>query len=103
MVQHPAIQRTFTPETLREQFEAAGLHQIAMHIVPSSGVPSLDMSDIFHKLGLRGLLAFFFKTYPKLVRKLLFDARFRKAHQIDEQLTKLSQKYMGYALIVGEK
>jgi ubiquinone/menaquinone biosynthesis C-methylase UbiE len=43
------------------------------------------------------------KTYPKLVWKLLFDARFRKAHQIDEQLTKLSQAYMGYALIVGQK
>jgi SAM-dependent methyltransferase len=103
LAEHPATQRTFTPETLRKQFEETGLLEIEVEVVPASEAPSLDISSAFGELGLGGLLSFFLRSYPRLLRKLLSDRRFRKAQQIDEQVTKLGEEYMGYALIVGRK
>lgn len=103
LAEHPATQRTFTPETLRKQFEEAGLLELEMEVVPASEAPSLDISSAFGELGLGSLLSFFLRSYPRLLQKLLFDRRFRRARQIDEQVTKLGEEYMGYALIVGRK
>lgn len=103
LAQHPATQRTYTPETLRAQFEGAGLEVRELTVVEASEAPSLDTSRMLKEAGCGGLLSFFFTTYPKLAWKLLTDARFRRAQQIDEQVTSRSKEYMGYALIVGQK
>jgi SAM-dependent methyltransferase len=100
---HPAIQRTYSPTTLRDQFEAAGLKDIQMDIEDASQAPALDMSSALREIGCGGLLSFFISSYPKLAWKLITDTRFRQARRIDEQVTSLSKEYMGYALIVGQK
>ncbi len=43
------------------------------------------------------------RAYPKILLRLLRDARIRKAGKIDDQMTKQGQEYMAYALIVAEK
>jgi hypothetical protein len=43
------------------------------------------------------------RVYPKILRKLLRDARFREASRVDDQITKGGKPYMGYTLIVGQK
>lgn len=103
LAQHPATRRTYTPETLRTQFESAGLEVRELKVVEASEAPSLDTSRMLKEVGCGGLLSFFVKTYPKLAWKLLTDARFRRAHRIDEEVTSRSKEYMGYALIVGRK
>jgi hypothetical protein len=54
-------------------------------------------------MGLRGFLSFMIRTYPRIILKLLRDARFREASRIDSKITKYGKEYMGYALIVGHK
>lgn len=103
LAQHPATQRTYTPETLRAQFESAGLAVRDMKVVEASEAPSLDTSRMLKEAGCGGLLSFFLTAYPKLAWKLLTDARFRRAYRIDEEVTSRSKEYMGYALIVGQK
>jgi hypothetical protein len=49
------------------------------------------------------LLSFMIRVYPKILLKLLHDARFRKASSIDDRITKQGKQYMGYTLIVGQK
>ena len=101
--QHPAIQRTYTQESLRDQFAAAGLENIFLEEVKESQAPVLDMKSALNEIGCGGLLSFFVVSYPKLVWKLLTDPRFREAYRIDEQVTSLSKQYMGYGLITGQK
>ena len=43
------------------------------------------------------------RVYPRILLKLLRDARFRQGSAINDQITKRSKAYMGYALIVGRK
>lgn len=101
--QHPAIQRTYTRESLRDQFAAAGLENIHLEEVKESQAPALDLKSALNEIGCGGLIAFFVVSYPKLVWKLITDPRFREAHRIDEQVTSLSKQYMGYGLITGLK
>jgi SAM-dependent methyltransferase len=96
--EHPAIYGTFTPDTLRDLFEGAGLDVMWMTAVRNAEAPS-----VLKAMGLRGLISFMVRVYPKILLKLLRDARFRKAGAIDDQITKRGKPYMGYALIVGRK
>jgi len=96
--EHPAIYGTFTPDTLRDLFEGAGLEVMWMTAVRNAETPS-----VLKAMGLRGLISFMVRVYPKILLKLLRDARFRKAGAIDDQITKLGKPYMGYALLVGRK
>jgi SAM-dependent methyltransferase len=96
--EHPAIYGTFTPDTLRDLFEGAGLEVMWMTAVRNAETPS-----VLKAMGLRGLISFMVRVYPKILLKLLRDARFRKAGAIDDQITKRGKPYMGYALIVGRK
>jgi ubiquinone/menaquinone biosynthesis C-methylase UbiE len=101
--QHPAVQRAFTPGTLRQQFEEAGFQELRMKIDPTGRTPALDMSSALREVGCSGLITFFLRSYPKLAWKLLTDRRFRRARRIDERITQLGEEHMGYALIVGQK
>jgi SAM-dependent methyltransferase len=96
--EHPAIYGTFAPEMLRDLFEGAGLEVMWMTAVWNVETPS-----VLKAMGLWGLVSFMVRVYPKILLKLLRDARFRKASVIDDQVTKRGKPYMGYALIVGRK
>lgn len=100
---HPAIQRAYTAESLQNQFEAAGLLDINMLEIKESPAPQLDLKTALQNIGCGGLLAFFFTSYPRLVWKLITNPGLRQAQKVDEQITKLSQEYMGYVLISGRK
>lgn len=96
--QHPAIYTAFTAQTLRDLFGQAGLQVLRMMEVRSSDIPTAQS-----RLGLREMLRFFVHDYPRVALKLLRDPRFRRAHQVDDEVTKRMRPYMGYALIVGQK
>jgi ubiquinone/menaquinone biosynthesis C-methylase UbiE len=98
MDEHPAIHGHFSPETLRGLFEQANLQITHISVRKSAEAPSA-----LKEMGIGGLLSFMVRTYPKILLKLLRDARFRKASKIDDQLTKQGKPYMGYTLIVGRK
>jgi len=93
---HPATYGTFTPESLRNLFQTAGLQAVQLQEYWNIDTPS-PMKD----LGCGGLLTFVFRIYPKIIMKLLQDKRFREASRIDDQITKGGKEYMGYALVVG--
>jgi len=96
--EHPAIHGYFTPQTLRSLFEESGLQVVQM-----SEVKNVDAPSPLTQMGLRGLLSFMIRVYPKVLLKLLRDARFREASRIDDRITKRGKQYMGYTLIVGQK
>jgi ubiquinone/menaquinone biosynthesis C-methylase UbiE len=96
--EHPAIYGYFTPQTLRSLFEESGLQVVQM-----TEVKNVDAPSVLKQMGLRGLLSFMIRVYPKILLKLLRDARFRKASSIDDRITKGGKQYMGYTLIVGQK
>jgi len=95
---HPATYGIFTPESLRELFESAGLKDI--NLVEHWNV---ETPSPMKEMGCGGLLSFAFRVYPKIILKLLRDKRFREASRIDDQITKGGKEYMGYALITGRK
>jgi ubiquinone/menaquinone biosynthesis C-methylase UbiE len=96
--QHPAFHGYFTPQSLRGLFEDAGLQVIYMQETRQVQAPSVTK-----QIGVRGLLSFMFRAYPKILLKLLRDPRLRKVSRIDDQVTKRGKPYMGYTLIVGQK
>jgi arsenite methyltransferase len=96
--EHPAMYGYFTPHTLRSLFEESGLHVVEM--VEAQYV---EAPKVLKEMGLGGILSFMFRAYPKILLKLLRDARIREAGRIDDQITKRGKDYMGYALIVGRK
>ena len=96
--QHPAFHGHFTPQRLRTLFEDAGLKVIYMRETKQVEAPSVTK-----QMGLRGLLSFMVRAYPRIVLKLLRDPRLRKVSRIDDQVTKRGKPYMGYTLIVGQK
>ena len=96
--EHPAIHGYFTPQTLRSLFEESGLQVAQM-----TETKNVDAPSVLKGMGLRGLLSFMIRVYPKILLKLLRDARFREAARIDDKVTKRGKQYMGYTLIVGQK
>lgn len=100
---HPAVQRVYTPDTLQLAYKEAGLEKIEIEVVQGSGAPSIGQKEMFKEIGCGGLIAFFLRSYPKLVWKLITDSRFREVQKVDEKFTRLSKDTMGYALIVGQK
>jgi len=52
--------------------------------------------------GLRRIVSFFLKAYPKILIKLISDQRFRQTSKIDDQITKLNKQYMRCALLVSK-
>jgi ubiquinone/menaquinone biosynthesis C-methylase UbiE len=96
--EHPAIHGHFTPQTLRSLFEESGLEVVHM-----TETKNVDAPSALKEMGLRGLLSFMIRVYPKILLKLLRDARFRRAARIDDGVTKYGKQYMGYTLIVGQK
>jgi ubiquinone/menaquinone biosynthesis C-methylase UbiE len=96
--EHPAIYGYFTPRTLRSLLEESGLQ-----VLQTTEINNVDAPSALKELGLGGLLSFMIRGYPKILLKLLRDARFRRAAGIDDKITKRSKQYMGYTLIVGQK
>lgn len=96
--EHPAIYGYFSSQTLRSLFEESGLQVVKMdetkYVKPPGGL---------EEMGLGGLLSFMLRVYPKILLKLLRDARFRNASKVDDEITKRGKQYMGYTLIVGRK
>lgn len=80
--EHPAIHGYFTPQTLRSLFEESGLQVIQMTETKNVETPS-----VLKEMGPGGLLSFMIRVYPKVLLKLLRDARFRKAAGIDDKET----------------
>jgi ubiquinone/menaquinone biosynthesis C-methylase UbiE len=97
--EHPAIHGHFTPQTLRNFFEQAGLQEVYSE-TDTKGVETLSA---LKQMGLRGLLSFLVRTYPKILLKLLRDARFREAGRVDDEITKRGKQIMGYTLVVAQK
>jgi ubiquinone/menaquinone biosynthesis C-methylase UbiE len=96
--EHPAIHGYFTPQTLRSLFDESGLQVEEM-----IEAQYVDTPKALKEMGLRGVLSFMIRAYPKILLRLLRDARIREAGRIDDQITKRGKEYMGYALIVGQK
>lgn len=96
LTKHPAFHGYFTPETLRSLFEESGLEVIETREAKAADIPK-------PRMGLRGLLMFMVQVYPKLLLRLVRDRQIRAASKIDNELTKGSKEYMGYALLVGQK
>jgi ubiquinone/menaquinone biosynthesis C-methylase UbiE len=96
--EHPAIYGHFTSQTLRDLFQESGLHVVQLIENQASESPSA-----FRLLGFRGLLSFMIRVYPRILLRLLRDARFRQASRVDDAITKRWKAYMGYTLIVGQK
>lgn len=96
--EHPAFYGHFTTERLRRLLEEAGLQVLQVTETQVADVPSAAKG-----IGLGALLSFMVRVYPKILIKLIRDARFRKASRIDDQVTKRGKQYMGYSLIVGLK
>ena len=95
---HPAMYRCFTPRSLRSLFEESGLRVVEMREVENAGIP-----DVRERMGLRSMVSFIVRVYPKMLVSLLRDARLREASRIDDRLTNLGKQHMGYTLIVGQK
>jgi SAM-dependent methyltransferase len=98
LAKHPAFHGYFTPETLHDLFEGSGLDVIEIREARDIDIPQAATG-----IGLWGLLKFMIHVYPKLVLRLIRDPQIRAAHKIDDELTKMSKRHMGYALIVGQK
>jgi SAM-dependent methyltransferase len=96
--EHPAMHGYFTPQTLRSLFEESGLQAVQM--VEAQYV---DTPKALKEMGLGGVISFMIRAYPRILLRLLRDARIREAGRIDEQMTKRGKEFMGYALIVGQK
>ncbi len=96
--EHPATYGYFTPQTLRGLFEESGLQVIHM-----TETKNVDAPSPLKEMGLRGLLSFMIRVYPRILLTLLRDARYRRAAKIDDGITKRGKQYMGYTLIVGQK
>jgi ubiquinone/menaquinone biosynthesis C-methylase UbiE len=98
LAEHPAFHGYFTPQTLRSLFEESGLEVVEMREAKALDVPKASRA-----MGLRGLLKFMIRVYPKLLLRLVRDEQIRAARKIDEEVTERGKEYMGYALIVGRK
>jgi ubiquinone/menaquinone biosynthesis C-methylase UbiE len=96
--QHPATQNVFTPDSLRTFFENVGLDILDISIRLSSKAPSA-MKD----LGFTSFISFMVMSYWKVLAKIITDSRFRKAANVDEQISKFITEHGGYILIVGQK
>lgn len=101
--EHPALQRVYTAERLQEQFQEAGFVRVSLDEIQHSQAPAVDSPSALQGMGCGGMVSFFFLTYPRLIWRLLTDARIRKASMVDKQVTKLSKEHMGYLLMTGEK
>lgn len=98
LAEHPAMHGYFTPQTLANLLEESGLQVVEM-----IEAQYVDTPKVLKDMGLRGVLSFMLRAYPKILLKLLRDARYRKASRIDDAMTKRGKEYMGYVLIVGQK
>ena len=98
VTRHPAIYGHITPDVLRSLFGRAGLQVVELEEVGSDELPSG-----FKDLGVWGIVSFMVRVYPKILLKLIRDARFREASRIDDAVTKRGKEYMGYVLILGKK
>ncbi len=96
--EHPAIHGYFTPQTLRSLFEESGLQVVEM-----IEAQYVDTPKALKDMGLRAVFSFMLRAYPKILLRLLRDARIREASRVDGQMTKRGKEYMGYTLIVGQK
>jgi ubiquinone/menaquinone biosynthesis C-methylase UbiE len=96
--QHPATQNIFTPDSLKALFEKVGLDIQDISIKRSSKAPSA-----MKELGVTGLISFMLMSYWKVLAKIITDSRFRKAANVDEQISKFIIEHGGYILIIGQK
>lgn len=96
LAKHPAFHGYLTPETLRSLFKESGLEVVETREAKAANIPK-------PRMGPRGLLTFMVQVYPRLLLRLVRDRQIRAASKIDDELTKGSKEYMGYALLVGRK
>jgi ubiquinone/menaquinone biosynthesis C-methylase UbiE len=98
MAEHPAIQGYFTTQTLKDIIESQGL-SITVH----EEFTSADSQSTISQIGIKNLLLFMIRAYPKVIWKLFTDKRFRRASQVDNQITKKGAEYLKYSLILCQK
>lgn len=98
MAEHPAIQGYFTSQTLQNIIEDQGFLITVLKEFTASGSQST-----LKQIGIKNLLLFMIRAYPKVVWKLLTDKRFRRASQVDDQITKTGVEYLKYNLILCQK
>ena len=98
MAEHPAIQGYFTSQTLVEIIEGQGFS-----IAVQKEFYSADSQSALNQIGIKNLLLFMIRAYPKILWKLLTDKRFRRASQVDNQITKAGTEYLKYNLILCQK
>jgi ubiquinone/menaquinone biosynthesis C-methylase UbiE len=98
MAEHPAVHGHFTFQALRELIQNQGFDINLQEEYSASEAPS-SLKDI----GFKNLIVFMVRDYPKIAWKLLTDKRFRKASQIDNEITKKGVAYMKYCLILCQK
>ena len=95
---HPAIYDPFTEKKLRTTLEKAGFKIREWKISEETEVP-----NAMKQMGCGGLIAFFVKSYPRILWKTLTDKRIREAGKIDDQVTKINKQYVRYALVIASK
>ena len=88
----------FTPESLRLFFEEAGLN-----ILEFSESKQTEAPKVLQEMGLKGILSFMIKAYPRIIARMIRDPRIRQAGKIDGRITKAGKEYLGFALLVAEK
>lgn len=98
MAEHPAIQGYFTSQSLEEMIEGHGFS-----ITVQKEFSSADSPSALKQIGIKNLLLFMIRAYPKILWKLLTDQRFRRASQVDDQITKAGAEYLKYNLILCQK
>lgn len=98
MAEHPAVHGYFTPQTLEGLLESQGFSIIFRQAFTQAGSPSA-----LKEIGIKNLLIFMVRDYPKIIWKLLTDRRFRRASQVDDRLTKAGAEHLEYCLLLCQK
>jgi ubiquinone/menaquinone biosynthesis C-methylase UbiE len=96
--EYPSINGHLTEESLKALFEEVNLEVSRMNVVLGSEVPS-SKGD----LGLRKTLAFVFRSFGKIMRKVITDSRYRRVQHIDREINRELKENGGYAIIAGRK
>ncbi len=96
--EHPAMHGYFTPDTLKRFIETSGLK-----IIEWVETNQVEAPKALQEMGIKGILAFMVKAYPRIIARLIRDPRIRAAGKIDDRITKAGADYIGYVLLVAEK
>ncbi|MFW9996346.1 MAG: class I SAM-dependent methyltransferase [Candidatus Odinarchaeota archaeon] len=97
LAKHPSFSgRIITSQSLKEMFAEAGLEIV--HFTEETFKIS-----IMKEMGVRGIISFMVRVYPKLMFKLIADSGFRKYVKLDDEVKKVGEEHSSFGLIVGKK